>query len=255
MSTDLTGLLLKPGRTIRSRHEKDRLTEWYTSPTHCVLVETPEGRLLWDTSCPRDWQVRWPMGAQDYCPYDQVSEEEYLDSRLRQLDIAYGDVDFVALSHLHADHAGNVRMFEGTNARLVCSAAEHEYAFGYDGPFEGAHIKADYEGLEFETVTGDVDFLPGVSFIDAPGHTVGTMAMRVDLAETGTMIFTSDAVYMGDSYGPPVAPPGIVNDLVAWYASVEKIRAIAEETDAMLVFGHDSAQLHTLRRSPDGEYT
>jgi hypothetical protein len=31
------------------------------------------------------------------------------------------------------------------------------------------------------------------------------MSMRVDLPDTGTMIFTSDAVYMGESYGrrPP----------------------------------------------------
>ena len=54
MSCDLTWLVLEPGRTIRSRAEKERPPEWYHASTHCVLVETPEGRLLWDTSCPRD---------------------------------------------------------------------------------------------------------------------------------------------------------------------------------------------------------
>jgi N-acyl homoserine lactone hydrolase len=255
MSTDLTGLLLKPGRTIRSRYERDRLTEWYTSPTHCVLVETPEGRLLWDTSCPRDWETRWPIGAQDYCPYDQVSDEQYFDSRLHQLGLELSDISFVALSHLHADHAGNVRMFENTDARLVCSKAEKDFAFGYEGPYDGAHIKADYEGLDFEAVSCDGEFLPGISFIQAPGHTVGTMAMQVDLPDTGTMLFTSDAIYMGDSYGPPAAPPAIVNDLSAWYSSLEKIRDIATRTNAMLVFGHDSEQLHSLRVSPEGSYT
>jgi glyoxylase-like metal-dependent hydrolase (beta-lactamase superfamily II) len=255
MSTDLTGLLLKPGRTIRSRYEQDKVTEWYSSPTYCVLVETPDGRLLWDTSCPRDWERRWPAGAQDYCPYDQVSDGEYFDDRLHQLGVSLADIDYVVLSHLHADHAGNVRMFEGTNARLVCHQAEYDYAFGFDGPYEGAHIKADYEGLDFEKVSDDGEFLPGVRFISAPGHTPGSIAMQVELPDTGTMIFTSDAVYMGDSYGPPVAPPAIVQDLAAWYASVEKIRAVADQTDAMLVFGHDSAQLHTLRTAPEGCYT
>ena len=78
--------------------------------------------------------------------------------------------------------------------------------------------------------------------------------MKVDLPETGTMIFTSDAIYMGDSYGPPSTPAAIVNDLTAWYASVEKIRGIAQESNATVVFGHDAAQMQTLRTSPEGFY-
>lgn len=256
MHCDLTWLLLKPGRNIRTRAEKNEPVEWYKCPTHAVLVETPDGTLLWDTSCPRDWEQRWePTGLQEFFPYDNVSEDQYLDSRLDQLGVAAGQLDHVVLSHLHFDHAGNVRAFAGKGPRLVCSAKEKDWAFGFDGAFNGAHLKADYEGLDFETVSGDGEFLPGVTFIDAPGHTVGTMAMQVDLKDTGTMIFTSDAVYMGDSYGPPATPAAIVNDLTAWYASVEKLRGIAEQTNATVVFGHDSQQLGTLRLAPDGCYT
>lgn len=256
MSTDLTWLLLMPGRTIRPRQEKDRPPEWYTCTTHCVLVDTPEGRLLWDTSCPRDWETRWaPTGLQEFFPYDQVSEEEYLDSRLHQVGLELGDIDYVVLSHLHFDHAGNAGMFAGTGVKMVCSDKEKEFALGFEGEFNGAHIKTDYAGLDLETVSGDVDFLPGVRLLQAPGHTAGTMAMQVDLPETGTMIFTSDAIYLGDSYGPPATPAAIVNDLSAWYSSVEKIRGIAERTQATVVFGHDSAQLRSMRLAPEGSYT
>lgn len=256
MTADLTWLLLQPGRSIRRRQDKHLPPEWVDAPTHCVLVDTPDGRLLWDTSCPRDWEEHWaPTGLQDFFPYDKVSDEEYLDSRLSQLGVAPGDLDFVVLSHLHFDHAGNVKMFKDTEARLVCSDVEKEFAFGFDGPFTGAHIKADYEDLEFETVSGDVEFLPGVSFIQTPGHTPGSMSMRVDLPDTGTMIFTSDAVYMGASYGPPAVPAAIVNNLESFYSSVEKLRGIAEETDATLVFGHDPDQMSQLRTAPTGSYT
>ncbi len=145
MSCDLTWLLLKPGRSIRPRAERDKPVEWYPCTTHAVVVETP--------------------------------------------------------------------------------------------------------------VSGDTEFLPGVTLIEAPGHTPGTMALRVDLADEGTMIFTSDAVYMGDSYGPPATPAAIVNDLGAWYASVEKIRGIAEKSNAQVVFGHDADQLWSMRRSPEGFYS
>jgi len=255
MSCDLTWLLLKAGRSIRSRADRDKPVEWYPCTTHAVVVETPEGTMLWDTSCPRDWESRWvPTGLQEFFPYDQVAEEQYLDSRLAQLGITADKLDYVVLSHLHFDHAGNVRTFAGAGPRLVCNDKEKEWAFGYPGAFNGAHLKADYEGLEFETVSGDVEFLPGVSFIELPGHTPGTMAMRVDLPETGTMIFTSDALYMGDSYGPPATPAAIVNDLSAWYASVEKVRDIAEMCAATVVFGLDADQLRSRRRAPDAFY-
>lgn len=256
MSCDLTWLLLKPGRSIRPRGEKEKPVEWYECTTHAVLVETDEGTILWDTSCPRDWETRWePTGLQEFFPYDQVSEEQYLDQRLGQLGVSPDKLDYVVLSHLHFDHAGNVRTFAGTGAKLVCSDAEKEFAFGFDGAFTGAHLKADYEGLDFETVSGDTEFLPGVTLIQAPGHTPGQMAMQVDLKDSGTMIFTSDAVYMGDSYGPPSTPAAIVNDLTAWYTSVDKIRNLAEKTDATVVFGHDAAQLKSMRLAPVGSYT
>ena len=67
MTADLTWLLLAPGRAIRNRQNKHLPAEWVDVPTHCVLVDTPDGKLLWDTSCPRDWELRWaPTGLQDF---------------------------------------------------------------------------------------------------------------------------------------------------------------------------------------------
>jgi N-acyl homoserine lactone hydrolase len=134
---------------------------------------------------------------------------------------------------------------------MVCSKKEYDFAFGFDGVFTGGHLRSDYDKLSWETVEDDTELLPGVTLIQVPGHTPGTMAMRVDLPETGTMIFTSDAVFMGDTYGPPTTPGFLINDLAAWYPSVEKVRRLAEETNATLVFGHDSAQMKTLRVAPD----
>jgi N-acyl homoserine lactone hydrolase len=54
------------------------------------------------------------------------------------------------------------------------------------------------------------------------------------------MSFTSDAAYMGDSSGPPATPAAIVNDLSQRYASVEKLRGIAEQSNANVIFGHDA---------------
>ena len=225
MTADLTWMLLAPGRAMQTRQKRGAPAEWTDVPSHCFF------------------------------PYDNVSEDEYLDSRLSQLGLAPGDIDYVVFSHLHFDHAGNAKLFKDTDAKLICSDVEKEFAFGFEGPFAGAHLKADYEDLEFDTVSGDAEFLPGVSFIQTPGHTSGSMSMRVDLPDSGTMIFTADAIYRGESYGPPAVPASIVNNLEEWFASVEKLRGIAEESDATLVFGHDPEQSKSLRVAPDGSYT
>jgi N-acyl homoserine lactone hydrolase len=256
MTADLTWLLLKPGRSMVDRSHKNDPAPWVDVPSHCVLVETDEGKILWDTSCPRDWEERWgPTGLQEFFPYDKVSEDEYLDSRLNQMGVGLDEIDYVILSHLHFDHAGNAQMFKNTNAKLVCHEKEREFAFGFGGLFNGAHLKTDYEGLDFQTVSGDTEFLPGVKLIETPGHTVGTMSMQVTLPDSGAMIFTSDAVYMGESYGPPATPAAIVNNLEQFYASVEKLRGIQEDTNATMVFGHDAEQIHQLRLAPEGSYT
>jgi glyoxylase-like metal-dependent hydrolase (beta-lactamase superfamily II) len=256
MSADLTWLLLKPGKTIVNRSQKDRPAPWVDVPTYCVLVETAEGKLLWDTSCPRDWEERWrPTGLQEYFPYDKVSDEEYFDARLSRLGVGLDEIDYVVLSHLHFDHAGNAAMFADTQTEIVCHRRERDFALGFEGAFAGGHIKADYEGIGLEVVDGDTQILPGVTLIETPGHTPGTMSMQVDLPDTGTMIFTSDAVYLGESYGPPVVPAAITSDLDEFYASVEKLRGIQERTNARMVFGHDAQQIRTLRTAPGGAYT
>ena len=46
IGTDLTWLLLAPGRAIRNRQNKHLPAEWVDVPTHCVLVDTPDGKEL-----------------------------------------------------------------------------------------------------------------------------------------------------------------------------------------------------------------
>lgn len=256
MHADLTWLMVSPGCTIRPRSRRDEPASWVEVPTHAVLVETGGGTLLWDTSAPRDWEQRWrPTGMQEYFPYDAVSEQEYLDSRLRRLGVGLDEIDYVVLSHLHFDHVGNAQMFRGTPARLVCHQKEYDFGFGFDGPASGGHLKADYADLAWETVSGDTEILPGVTLLEAPGHTAGCMAMQVDLPDSGTMIFTSDAVYLGKAYGPPVVPQAGPYDMAQFLSSVAKLRAIQERTDATMVFGHDAAQMRELRVAPQGYYT
>jgi len=50
-----------------------------------------------------------------------------------------------------------------SGAKLVCNDKETEFGFGFDGLFTGAHLKTDYERLEFQTVSGDTELLAAIA--------------------------------------------------------------------------------------------
>ncbi|WP_285362892.1 N-acyl homoserine lactonase family protein [Microbacterium sp. LMC-P-041] len=254
MGTDIEWLLCSP-KNRASRTDRHKPATWLSVATHAVLIEHPEGTILWDATPSRDWETEWAgSGLDEMAPYDQVEEHQYLDSRLRQLGYETGDIDQVILSHLHMDHAGGAKLFDNGHTRLVVNETELTEALAFDGFFSGGHIKRVYEGLTFDTVSGDVEIVPGVTLLETPGHTWGTMSLKVDLPNDGPMIFTSDAVYLEESleqrhWGSAVW------DNRAWLRSVDRLVAIAEKENATMVFGHDAAQMATLRHGPDAFYS
>ena len=90
--------------------------EFVEFPVYAVLIDHPEGKILFDTGCNPDGmgeEGRWPQGIQTLFPAFQ-SEECYLINRLEQLKVRPEDIKYVVASHLHLDHAGCLELF--TNA-------------------------------------------------------------------------------------------------------------------------------------------
>jgi len=191
MGTDMEQLLGAPPYRA-SRHDHHKAATWISASLHTVLIEHPEGLLLWDTAVNRNWEQTWAgTGLDDIIPYDEVVEAQYLDSRLRQLGYEANDIDTVIFSHLHMDHAGNAKLFNNGHTRLLCHEEELAGATSFTGANLGGHIKAEYDGLKFDTVRGDTEILPGITLYETPGHTWGQMSLRLDLDHDGPMIFTS----------------------------------------------------------------
>src|SRR5699024_7002783 len=213
MEADRTWLLLAPHTVIKTRAHKNDPRAWGQVPTHAVYIDHPEGKILWDTGVPRNWRQHWePTGFDEFFPVldDPEGDSGYLDSSLSQMGLAPDDIDILVLSHLHFDHAANAKMFDNGKTRIVTSQAELDGVAGITGYNKGATIPDDYKGLSIGGITGDDEIVPGVSVIQTPGHTWGTMSLRVDLPNEGTKIFTSDAVYMEESYGDPPIGAAIV---------------------------------------------
>jgi N-acyl homoserine lactone hydrolase len=239
--------------------------EFVEFPIYTVLIDHPEGKILFDTACNPDSmgpQGRWGEVTQQTFPWT-ASEECYLRNRLEQLKVRPEDIKYVVASHLHLDHAGCLEMF--TNATIIVHEDElngtlQSYARNQK---EGAYVWADIDAwiknnLQWRTVKRTEDNLllaEGIRVLNfGSGHAWGMLGLHVQMPEQGGIILASDAIYTAESYGPPIKPPGIIYDSLGYAGTVEKIRRIAQETNSEVWFGHDGEQFKKFRKSTEGHY-
>jgi glyoxylase-like metal-dependent hydrolase (beta-lactamase superfamily II) len=133
---------------------------------------------------------------------------------------------------LHWDHASNNRYFR--NARFIVQKTEYEHAIA---PIEG---KKGYEAdlvkqTEYEFVEGDVEIIPGISVVLAPGHSAGMQCVAVDTA-AGPYIIAGDLVPLFENWeASPRIPNGSLEDMDAILKSLDKV----SEIGGAILPGHD----------------
>ncbi|MCM3294022.1 N-acyl homoserine lactonase family protein [Paenibacillus sp. MER 180] len=240
-------------------------TEFVEFPIYTVLIDHPEGKILFDTACNPNGmgkEGRWAESIQMLFPWT-ASEECYLHNRLEQLNVSPQDIKYVVASHLHLDHAGCLELF--TNATIIVhedelNGALQTYARNEK---EGGYIWADIDAwiknnLQWKTIKRTEDQLElaeGITLLNfGSGHAWGMLGLQINLPETGGIILASDTIYTAESYGPPVRPPGNLYDLLGYRSTVERIRTLATRTNSQVWFGHDANQFKGFRKSTEGYY-
>ncbi|MCU1483061.1 MAG: N-acyl homoserine lactonase [Subtercola sp.] len=223
-----------------------RDSEWIECPVHAVLIEHPQGLMLWDCAVSPGWQSEWGEEQKRLMPYEFASTADHLTSQLANLGYSPADIDLLVLSHFHVDHAGNVGLFRDSATRLIVQEAELASVVADSNYPARAAILA----CEFTTIRGDHEILPGVRVLSTPGHTPGLMSLVVDLANDGPIIFASDAIYLSESIETRNFGAAVWNG-EEWASSLDRVVGLAEKLNARLVFGHDAEQRRTLRHSPD----
>lgn len=180
--------------------------------------------------------------AEDVLVPDMAAEDD-LEARLRSVDVAPRDVDYVVNTHLHFDHAGNNDLFP--RATFLVQREHHALAVG-NATFPNQYW--NLPGYRYELLDGERELFPGVETILTPGHTPAHQSVMVRLPRTGNMVVCGDAVYVQANYDHDnwlgQADP------VAARASAGKLLEIAELEDAVLLYGHDAAQAARYPRAP-----
>jgi N-acyl homoserine lactone hydrolase len=209
---------------------------------NCYLIHHTQGWLLWDTGL-ADAIAAMPNGQ---APADPRAihwhRPKTLASQLDELSVKPTDIKFVAVSHTHPDHIGNVELFPQT--MLLVQRAEYDWP----GPKNTPRFKPGHPVTKLD---GDHDVFGdgSVTIISTPGHTPGHQSLLVKLPKTGALVLSGDAAHFKSNWEHRRVP-SINFDKDKTLASMQRIADILAKEKAQLWINHDKAQRDSLRMAP-----
>ena len=144
---------------------------------NCYLIKHAQGWMLWDTGV-TDAIAAMPDGQAPADPQsDALASAEDARGQLEQLGVKPADIKFIAVSHTHPDHIGNVEHVpEGDAAGAegrIRMAGRRTAAPRFKPEHPVTKLEGDHD------VFGD----GSVTIISTPGHTPGHQSLLVKLPQ------------------------------------------------------------------------
>jgi N-acyl homoserine lactone hydrolase len=235
------------GNMLGSHDEPNPDTNYVEIPVFNLVIDHPEGTILWDTGNHKDaLDGHWPEGLkQAFYPHD-VREHSLVDDLG---DAGYGieDIDYVFQTHLHLDHAGGLHHFDGTDTPVFVHEEELKFAYYSTKTDEGssAYILGDFDhDLNWQVIHQNREtHFEDVEFVHLPGHTPGLTGTVIHLDGAGTLAFTGDEIYEDET---PLGA-GLLWSHRHWFDSLQKLKEIERKHEATVVYGHDPDQFETIQ--------
>jgi N-acyl homoserine lactone hydrolase len=166
--------------TVTALRVADLHVEGEVMPVCVHVIDHPDGRVLVDTGMTE----LHPLLAD-------------MDPRLRPLseqDFDLAGIDIVVNTHLHADHCGGNNLFAGKP--IYVQRRELDDARSQDDYTIRGWV--DAPGVRYVPVDGELELLPGVRLVPAPGHTRGTQVVVVETGERPIVVCGDVAVWPGE---------------------------------------------------------
>jgi N-acyl homoserine lactone hydrolase len=207
----------------------------------CYLFQHERGTLLWETGVPDSVAgqkdgITSPNGAVVWF------RDRTLKDQLESLGVKSDDITYVAISHTHGDHIGNVKLF--AKSKILMQKLEHESVMS-------ATPKPFDDNQKVEMLSGDRDVFGdgSLTLISTPGHTPGHQSLLVKLPKTGAIFLTGDLVHFRYMWDNKIVPSFNFNKDQS-LASINRVARLLAEHKAQLWIGHDKDITARIKRAP-----
>jgi N-acyl homoserine lactone hydrolase len=224
----------------------------FVVPIPFFLIRHPDGNVIVDGGNPlavaRDPHAHWGALADQF--EVEMNEDQHCAAQLDRLGVGPESLRHIVQTHLHIDHTGALGHFP--DAEVVVHERELESARAAESPAWG-YVRADYDRpeLRWKPIDGDLD-LHGdgvIRLLETPGHSAGHMSVLVYLPQSGPVLLTADASDSRRQWDGR-DPVRALFSRKAAAASLERLRSVAADTGAMVVFGHDPKNWGQLKHAP-----
>jgi N-acyl homoserine lactone hydrolase len=164
-------------------------------PIYVHVIDHPDGRVLVDT------------GMTQLHPL--LADMEPRIRPLNEQDFDLAAVDIVVNTHLHGDHCGGNQLFSGKPIYVQRQELEDARSQGDYSIREWV----DQPGVEYVPVDGELELLPGVRLVPAPGHTRGIQIVVVETGGRPIVIAGDVAVWFGELDEPSTEGQRLILEL------------------------------------------
>ena len=220
----------------------------------CWLIKRGSEWVLWDTGVPQA-TLNDPKGWSTLPKLIVYHLDNTITGQLAEIGLKTSDITYVALSHTHGDHIGNVGLFP--NSTILMQRVEYTWISSPDGTNDNVNqLKALARKLlgtpkQLQLLDGDTDLFGdgSVTLISTPGHTPGSQSLLVHLKKSGFIILSGDVVHLEENFEKNVVP-SLNTDKAASIASMDRVRRMIATYQAKLFINHDKAESDTLRLLP-----
>ncbi|MDB5992319.1 MAG: fold metallo-hydrolase [Herbaspirillum sp.] len=252
---------LWPLLTATHRYDKSISThgrgagQMIDAPILAYLIETANGRILYDVGCDYNKINDPALCTQHYHAANinvpAMQEEQRIPHHLARLGLTPADIDVIFVGHLHFDHVGGL----GELKRCGCGAEihiQHDELEAARGGADAACFADDFIAHgPFDIRQGEYALCSGVSAISTPGHTAGHMSMWIELPKGKPVLLAGDAADLTENLDDEIAPGGCWRHQYDQAVdSIRKLKRLAHEEDAQVWPNHDFAFYRGLRAFP-----
>jgi glyoxylase-like metal-dependent hydrolase (beta-lactamase superfamily II) len=211
----------------------------------CYLINHPKGRLLWDLGLPSQLVGQPPFTQQIFT----VSVERSITDQLADLGLTPADLTYVAISHSHFDHVGQVDQVTG--ATWLVNQKEYDAMFPPEGTplFDPslAPVYALFQPMKRQIIPDEYDVFGDGSVVifETPGHTPGHSSLQLKMPESGPVLLTGDLYHRSESRALSRVPRFNSSEPDTT-ASMAAFEARAAALGAKVVIQHEPADIAPL---------
>jgi len=205
------------------------------APVYTWYLTNGDEHILVDTGVQHDF-----VRAYRKVPAVDVASFE---SSLASVGLRPNEIRMIIQTHLHYDHCGNTSKCK--RAKVVVQEDELKFALSPHPIIANLYHRPFLESVDFVTIRGGCEIVPGIEVVPVPGHSPGAQAVVVATDQGNAVI--SGFCCMRENFEPPlevreafpVLAPGIHTNAMDAFDSVQRVKGLAD----ILIPQHDQCFL------------